>query len=301
MVLRKWINLICLLFGLILLPACGPGLLTAENPLVKAEREIPPTILPTETKSDTEDQGQSSAEKEDMITITLVYDNYPFRAGLETAWGFSALITYQGQNLLFDTGGDGAMLLRNMAALEIDPALIQNVFLSHEHSDHTGGMQALLRAGADPTTYIPPSFSSQFKDNYSRQVEVIEVTPGLPVMESTFSLGEMAGPPPEQALVIDSAQGLVVITGCAHPGIADIVLKANEEFEKDIYLVLGGFHLGSASTAEVNEIINEFKRVGVHYVAPCHCTGDQVINTFKDAYEEGFLQVGVGKVIVIEN
>ena len=111
----------------------------------------------------------------------------------------------------------------------------------------------------------------------------------------------MAGPPPEHTLVIDSAQGLVVITGCAHPGIEDIILKVREEFDKEIYLVLGGFHLGIASTGEVTEIINVFKQVGVQYVAPCHCTGDQVINTFKEAFGEDFIQAGVGKVIVIEN
>ena len=81
----------------------------------------------------------------------------------------------------------------------------------------------------------------------------------------------------------------------------DIVLKAKQEFKEDIYLVLGGFHLGNASASQVNEIIKEFDRIGVKYVAPCHCTGEQAISIFRNAFGEDFIQVGVGKVIEIES
>ena len=236
-----------------------------------------------------------------MITITVVFDNYPYKAGLETAWGFSAFITYQGQNILFDTGATGNLLLKNMAALSIKPDEIQNVVLSHEHSDHTGGMQLLVSAGADPKVYIPPSFSPEFKNYYSSKVDLIEVAPNMKIIDRMYSIGEMQGPPPEQALVIDTSKGLVVITGCAHPGIEEIVLKAKEEFKEDIYLVLGGFHLGNASEYQVNEIIKEFNRIGVKYVAPCHCTGEEIISKFQNSFGEDFIQVGVGKVIEIEN
>jgi len=104
-----------------------------------------------------------------------------------------------------------------------------------------------------------------------------------------------------KSMVIDTTKGLVVITGCAHPGIEDIVLKAKQEFKEDIYLVLGGFHLGNASASQVDAIIKEFNRIGVKYVAPCHCTGEDAISKFRDAFGEDFIQVGVGKVIEIEN
>ena len=286
------------------LTACGAPLLKAENPLIKADTVIPPTNSPTETLSATGTLQIPETEEvrsQDMITITLVFDNYPYKPGLETAWGFAAYITYQDQNLLFDTGADGNMLLRNMADLDIKPAQIQNVVLSHEHADHTGGMQSLVSAGADPKIYLPPSFSAEFKNYYSRQVDVIEVSPGMKIIDRMYTIGEMSGPPPEQALVIDTTRGLVVITGCAHPGIEDIVLKAKQEFKEDIYLVLGGFHLGNASSNKVNEIIEEFNQIGVKYVAPCHCTGEQTISKFRNAFGENFIRVGVGKVIEIEN
>ena len=169
------------------------SLLKAENPLIKADTGIPATdiqstnppseiLSATETVQQTPDTGK--ARSQDMITITLVFDNYSYKPGLETAWGFSAFITYQDQNVLFDTGATGSLLLKNMAALGIKPTQIQNVVLSHEHADHTGGMQSLVSAGADPKVYLPPSFSPEFKNYYSRQVEVIEVTPGMKIIRS---------------------------------------------------------------------------------------------------------------------
>lgn len=306
---RELIPLGILLSLALFLSACGAQLLMAENPLTKADTEVPTDIPPTDTPVETqpimeeiqkapdEDDGRS----EDMITITLVFDNYPYQPGLETDWGFSAFITYNDQNLLFDTGAKGSLLLKNMAALDIKPSQIQNVVLSHEHSDHTGGMQSLVSAGAESRVYIPPSFSSEFKTHYSRQVDLIEVTPGMKIIDRMYTIGEMQGPPPEQALVIDTTRGLVVITGCAHPGIEKIILKAKQQFKEDIYLVLGGFHLGNASADQVNKIIKEFKRIGVKNVAPCHCTGEQAISSFRNAFGEDFIQVGVGKVIEIEN
>ncbi len=303
------------MFALLLLTSCGSPLFKAENPLTKVNTNIPapevipsampPALFPTETLTGTGGEQKATETQQtgsqDMIRITLVFDNYPYKAGMETAWGFSALVTYGDQNLLFDTGGDGNMLLRNMADLDIKPAQIQHVVLSHEHNDHTGGLQALVSAGADPVVYLPPSFSTSFKTYFSRQVKIVEVSPGMQIIKRIYTIGEMQGPPPEQALVIDTTKGLVVITGCAHPGIEKIVLQAQQEFKEDIYLVLGGFHLGSTSDYQVNKIIQEFSRIGVKYAAPCHCTGDPAIGKFREAFGDDFIQVGVGKVIEIEN
>lgn len=250
-------------------------------------------ILPTGTVVPTEREPE-------MITIQIVFDNYPYQEGLDTGWGFSAFVTYKDYNVLFDTGASGSILLKNMAALNIHPDEIQNVVLSHQHNDHTAGLQQLLYAGANPKIYLPPSFSSSFKNQFSGQAEVIEVTPGLPITERISTSGEIQGSPPEQALVIDTTRGLIVITGCAHPGVENMVLAAKRYFKEEVYLVMGGFHLGSASTEEVKRIIKEFKRIGVVQVAPCHCTGDRAISQFKEAFGDNYIRLGVGAVIEIE-
>ena len=52
---------------------------------------------------------------------------------------------------------------------------------------------------------------------------------------------------PEQSLVLNTSKGLIVMTGCSHPGIADMLENIKASFGKDIYLVFGGFHLMNAS------------------------------------------------------
>ena len=290
------------------LASCRPAIAQGDNPLKKSSptasvTPFPPTatpLPPTPTPSPLP-TATSTEEVKTMFRIIIVYDNYPYQSGLGTAWGFSAYITSQKENILFDSGGSGSLLLSNLAALKIEPGEIQNVVLSHEHNDHTGGLQSLLNAGADPILYIPPHFSTGFKNLYRNQTQLVEVKQGTGILEGIYSLGEMSGPPPEQGLVIDTSQGLVIITGCAHPGVDRMVLEAKRQYQKDIYLVLGGFHLGNASDSRINQIIKVFQDAGVKHVAPCHCTGDRAISMFRNAFGEDFIRVGVGAVISVEN
>jgi len=276
-------NLLSKAQGKTLQPSISPSLRPSPTELPAASPLIEPTV----------------SRKDEMVTITIIYDNYPFRPGLGTSWGFAALVEYHDQLLLFDTGGSGALLLTNLAALGFDPQDIELVVLSHEHNDHVGGLQSLLTAGAQPKIYIPPSFSASFKQSFEGQAQLTNSRPELQISEGIYTTGEMPGPPPEQALVIDTSQGLVVITGCAHPGIDTMIREVKRQYQGEIYLVLGGFHLGSASDAQVRAIIQEFRRLGVKYAAPCHCTGDRAIGLFRGAFGKDFLPVGVGAVIEI--
>ena len=233
----------------------------------------------------------------DPLTITIVYDNTPFDQRLKTAWGFSALVEYHERTLLFDTGGNGPTLLENMRILEIDPGKIESVVLSHAHSDHTGGLNALLKDGTQPAVFMPPSFPASFKRQVSDLTEVTEVVPGQSISSDIFTTGEMGRDIHEQALVIKTERGLVIITGCAHPGIVKIVERARALFDEPVYLVMGGFHLDGKSRAEIEAILRDFRRLGVERVAPSHCTGEQAIAMFAAEYGENFLKVGVGSVI----
>ena len=235
----------------------------------------------------------------DILRITIVYDNNPFNLRLETAWGFSALVEHRGQTLLFDTGGDGRILLENMRVLEIDPARIQSVVLSHGHGDHTGGLGALLGGADQPSVYLLPSFADAYKRQVGQVTQVIEVTPGQVLADGILTTGEIGGNIPEQALVIRTGKGLAVITGCAHPGIVRIIERAMELTDDRVYLVVGGFHLGNKSKAEISAILADFQRLGVQKVAPCHCTGERAIAMFADEYGQAFIQVGVGTLITV--
>jgi len=105
---------------------------------------------------------------------------------------------------------------------------------------------------------------------------------------------------PEQALVIQTEQGLVIITGCAHPGIVAIIEQAQSLFGEPMHLVMGGFHLGDKSEAEIEAIINNFRRLEIQQAAPSHCTGEYAIARFAAEYGQDFIQVGTGSVIRLE-
>jgi len=234
------------------------------------------------------------------LTITIVFDNNPYDERLRTSWGFAALVEHQNQTLLFDTGGDGLILLENMRILGINTSDIQGVMLSHAHNDHTGGLVYLLESGARPKIYVFPGFGGNIDQETAKITEVLQVEPGDSITDGLYTTGAMGGGIREQALVIRTSKGLVVITGCAHPGIVQIVEKAKEMFDEPVYLVMGGFHLGDKSDHQLDGIITAFRELGVHKVAPCHCTGEEAIARFKAEYRENFIQAGVGSVIVVE-
>ena len=237
---------------------------------------------------------------QDTLTITVVYDNYPYDQRLETAWGFATLVEYREHVLLFDTGGEGSIFINNLRTLGIDPTRIQSVMLSHAHGDHTGGLDVLLGQGVRPVVYLLPSFTDSFKRHLEQITTVVESAPQQLLSDWLYTTGEIRGGIPEQALVVDTSQGLVIITGCAHPGIVRIIEQTKASFNRPVHLVLGGFHLGDWSENRIAVILADFRRLGVEKVAPCHCTGDLAIAMFEQEYGVDFVQVGVGKEIVVK-
>ncbi len=241
---------------------------------------------------------QNKSVNSNDITITIIYDNNEYDSMLNTAFGFSCLIQTPDKNILFDTGADSPTLLSNMHKLGIDPKDIEIVVLSHIHWDHTGGLFGFLEKNSDVMVYIPASFPDEFKkDIQSAGAQFVEVSSPLKISDYASTTGELEGPPEEQSLVISTSNGIVVITGCAHPGIVNIVKKAKEIINKDIYLVLGGFHLARADDSTINNIIESFKKLNVEKVAPCHCSGTRTREYFKKEYKENYIESGVGKII----
>jgi len=230
--------------------------------------------------------------------VKIVYDNNPSRKGMETAWGFSCLVEGMEKTVLFDTGGDGKVLLSNMGRLGIVPREIDAVVVSHLHGDHTGGFHALLAENRQLFAYLPGSFpKSFFRDVKRSGATVIAVNGPLKICDGVYSTGELGGSLREQSLVVATGRGLVVITGCAHPGIERIVRTVKERFGGEIFLVLGGFLLTARGRGETAAVIAAMKALGVRYVAPCHSTGDVALSLFRKAFGAGFIDTGVGTVM----
>jgi 7,8-dihydropterin-6-yl-methyl-4-(beta-D-ribofuranosyl)aminobenzene 5'-phosphate synthase len=230
------------------------------------------------------------------VKFATIYDNRSLYPHLASAWGFACLV---GDELLFDTGGHSRTLLSNMAKMGIDPVGIRTVVLSHAHGDHTGGLGGLLGTGVRPTVYVPRSFPARFKANVRSLTTLVEVHGPVEIRPGVYTTGEVGRRIVEQALAVETAQGLVVVTGCAHPGVVEMVRRAEESVGGEVYLVLGGFHLGRTSRRKVKRIIADFRQLGVQKVAPCHCTGERAMGIFAEKYGEDFIPVGVGRVITV--
>jgi len=234
------------------------------------------------------------------VTITVLYNNVSGRAECITDWGFACLVEGKERTLLFDTGDNGRILLHNMKCLNIDPACIDVVVLSHIHHDHTGGVSEFLARKNDVVVYVPASFPLQFKQALRRTgATVEEVSTARQLCGGVYTTGEMGTGISEQALIVETAEGMAIITGCAHPGIVNIVSTAKKHHHDDVYMVVGGFHLSQMSHGEVRNIVSRLQRAGVRKVAPSHCTGAHARNLFRDAWRENFIEGGVGARIVM--
>ena len=231
------------------------------------------------------------------ITLTILYDNNIFDARLTTDGGFAALIETGEANLLFDTGAGGLTLMDNLGILGIDPARIDSVILSHNHTDHTGGLNAILATNDHLTVFVPQSFPTSFKTRVGRVAHLIEVSGPIEVADRVHTTGELGTTIVEQALVVETSRGSIVITGCAHPGLVEIVKQAKSG--GDVYLVAGGFHLLDKNPDQIATAVGKLKQLGVQKIAPSHCTGDKAISMFREAFGQDYIQAGAGVVIAV--
>lgn len=259
-----------------------------------------PPALPTEPPTRRAPTQTSTPVSAGTITFTVVYNNLPHDPALVDAWGFACLVEAGGGTVLFDTGGEGPILMGNMAALGINLAAIDAVVLSHIHGDHVGGLDSFLAAaGHDPPVYVPAAFPASFKEQVSARTDLVEVTGSMEILPGIHSTGELGRSIVEQGLIVETGEGMVVVTGCAHPGVVEMVRRAREVLDGEIALVMGGFHLGQASYSRIEDIIGDFRALGVRMVAPSHCTGELALRQFREAYGADFVRGYLGDVITM--
>jgi 7,8-dihydropterin-6-yl-methyl-4-(beta-D-ribofuranosyl)aminobenzene 5'-phosphate synthase len=189
------------------------------------------------------------------LKFTIVYDNAALE-GFRSKWGFSCLI---GKNVLFDTGADCGTLLSNMQKLNVDIKEIDTIVLSHAHGDHTGGIE-IVRQLADVRVFIPRSFFRPLEKNLSRykNVETIEVEKMAEITNGMISTGEINGT--EQSLIVQTPKGLVIVTGCSHPGL-DTILNVARGLGP-VHGAVGGFH-----GFDKLDLLRDLRMI-----VPCHCT-----------------------------
>lgn len=211
------------------------------------------------------------------MKLTIIYDNEVKKPELAADWGFSCLIELENAPpILFDTGTSGSILLHNMKELRIAPDAFGLIVISHLHGDHAGGLRTILELNKDAEIYLPASFIGTIPGR-----KVVKVKNAAQIGENVFSTGELGGI--EQSLAIKTNQGILVVAGCSHPGVGNI-LDAAAKFGK-VYGIVGGFHGFS-----------DFERLAdLSLISPCHCTAYK--SEIKLLYPEKCLECGVGMTL----
>jgi 7,8-dihydropterin-6-yl-methyl-4-(beta-D-ribofuranosyl)aminobenzene 5'-phosphate synthase len=200
------------------------------------------------------------------MKLTIVYDNNA-EAGLKSGWGFSCLIEAE-EKILFDTGDDGKKLLFNLKKLGIEPESIDKVIISHNHWDHNGGLKAIQEINSNAEVIHPETFAESAQ-----------------ISSKIYTTGALVNQPKEQALIVETDKGNIVVTGCAHPGLGNILQVARKLGK--VYGVIGGFH-----------DFLDFKQLeGIELIGPCHCT--KYIEQIGQKYPRQFKKVKAGTVIEI--
>ncbi len=210
------------------------------------------------------------------MKATIVYDNTTTHNDLIADWGFACYVETNDKRILFDTGGDGKILLHNMKKLGIDPKEIDTVFISHNHFDHIGGLSVFLYENPDVTLYAPNSLRG-----VKHAHKIIQIEQAQRLEAELFTTGELEGI--EQSLAIKTEKGLVLMVGCSHPDMAGI-LGAVSQFG-NVYAIIGGLH-------GFNQY-DLFK--GLELICPAHCT--QHKTEIKTIYPQKYMDAGVGKII----
>lgn len=260
--------------------------------------------------------AQETSKYPDNVVCTILYNNISVADSIIADHGFSCLIESGDQTCLFDAGRISDKFMTNANKLKVNCSRINQVFISHIHDDHMGGLFDILPKCNKPTLYLPYSYpqmrgeplgdqaDADFKallERYEPLVsEIVREKDPVKINDMFFTTGMIEDQTYEHALIVPTSEGLVVVTGCAHPGILEIVKRAKELMKQDVYFVMGGFHLIRTDSLQVKTIAQELRKL-TKYVGPCHCTGKEACAVIKDIFKDDYIDIQAGLKLTTGN
>jgi len=278
--------------------------------------------------------GSPPSAAAEIPRITVLYDAFGKDAAMTKDWGYAALVEINGKRIVFDTGGDPAIFARNVKAKGVDLTRLDFVVSSHRHGDHVGGFSYLLAVNPKVKIYAPKDglggiFGSDTPSKFYRKDEALPaeqryyggtppeimklgtVFPGanIQLIDKTtelvpgISLIALVSEAPgtkemkELSLAIDTPVGLVLVVGCSHPGIENIVAEA-AKINPHIYFIAGGFHLVAAQDPAIEKVAAALHDTyKVDYIAPGHCTGEPTFAALQKTFGDHYLYAGLGTTL----
>jgi 7,8-dihydropterin-6-yl-methyl-4-(beta-D-ribofuranosyl)aminobenzene 5'-phosphate synthase len=251
--------------------------------------------------------------------------------------GLSFYIETERRKILFDTGQNLA-ISNNAEVLGIDLGQIDAVVLSHGHYDHTGGLKSLLQCnhrfalyghpdvfgrklkGADTEyKYIGSPIKKEEIENSGIALKLTsaaeKIAPGIMTtgeiplkndfeqVESGFLVQASRQRKPDtladdQALILDTHQGIMVLLGCSHRGVINTLNRVVELTGKnEIHAIFGGLHLAKASDMKLLKVMDQLHAFGLQKIGVGHCTGFRAIQALSTAFKDRVFLNTVGNVM----
>jgi len=268
------------------------------------------------------------------IRITTVVENTVRTAGLLGEHGLAFWIETDKENILFDTG-QGHALKNNVDRLGIALGSVDALALSHGHYDHTGGLDVIFESGARPRVYVhPQALGSKYARNDPPPHRNVGIQPAgeqilrasqdivwteepVEIANGVYLTGEIPRQTDyedtggafyldssctevdplvdDQALYLETGEGLVVILGCAHAGVVNTLdYISSISGHKRIHAVIGGMHLLRAGERRLRETAGALERYDVQVIAPAHCTGIKATAYFWRRFPDHCLECAGG-------
>ena len=219
----------------------------------------------------------------------------------------------------------------NVKALNVDLTKLDFVVVSHRHTDHASGLKYLLKINPDVTVYVPadgangfggaelpaaffrpePSLSAKMRyfdgaypehgragklhdtGHFVLVDKLTEVAPGI-FLVYTVSKIPRTLELPELTLAIKGPHGLILVDGCSHSGIEEI-LQAASAVDPHTHIVFGGLHLVQTPVPDIDRLVDSLKnKWKLDEIAPGHCTGEPAFLRLQKAFGEHYLYAGAG-------
>lgn len=270
------------------------------------------------------------------LKATVLIDNIS-QNELQPEWGLSIYMEYAGKRILLDTGASDRFA-KNANKLGLDLSQVDFGVLSHAHYDHANGMDIFfeknktavfyLRKGCGENCYgkkfifrkyigIKKGVMQKYKDRIILAEDEYEIMPGVNLIphkeKDLFHIGRknslyikrggLLRPDNfvhEQSLVFDTEKGLVIFNSCSHGGADRIIREIAQSYpNKQIYALIGGFHLYHCSTEEVRALAERIRETGIQKVYTGHCTGKAGYTVLKEELGDMVQQLETGLVIEI--
>ncbi len=248
------------------------------------------------------------------MKLAVLTDNISKNKDFLSEPGLSYYIEADNRKILFDTGLS-SVYLKNAQKLNIDLSQTEYMVFSHGHDDHTKGLKywpyetKKINVVCHPDCFLPKYKLNKYigspllKKEIKQRYKYLETKSAYYITDNIVFLGEIKQKYSfekrkkygltikenkkipdmlfdDSAMAISTKKGTIIVSGCSHSGICNIIAAAEKAFDKNIYSVIGGFHLRNTLENKMKKIINVFQEKVTGPIYPAHCTDNQARKFF---------------------